>query len=683
MTRSPLRRLALAPLLACAVLMACGSDSGGADLGGALADAELPSLPPDSTVFVPTDTGTAPDTVSAGDGAPMDDAVAVPDAVPDGGVGPDAVPDAVADATPDGEVIADATPDAVVVPDAVPDAAPDTVVTPDATPDTTPDTVSTPCGSCPATTPFCKDGACVCSGVSCGAGAFCVAGVCQKCSVDTHCGANCTNCAGVGQICNPAGTMCVACSASAPCDSGFICQSGSCSPCNSAGACGPECQACSGDTPSCIGGNCVCSSSSCPGGTWCANLKCETCDTDSHCGAGCTDCTATSQPVCSQGQCRCTADVQCGPGAWCSDGACKPCGDGDPNHCGASCAACGGGTPYCVGGSCQCGTSEDCGPGKHCENGACLPCDEGAHCGADCVPCPEATPVCENAQCVACIDGTDCGGGTWCQSGLCVPCGADDPQHCGASCAVCGGKTPACISGKCTCSGASCGAGAECLLGGCVACDTEAACGPTCQPCAGAKPYCASHTTGCVACLIDTHCPTNQHCASGACVPNCSPSGCANNLGLDGKTCATAKVVGRTEAMSGYSLDTEMTSKFGNNDDLDSTKGKCFDAKYDAHWRVWLFAGETVFASMTNVDSEYDPMMKLYRGSVCAPNEDTDLVGCYQQNFNGGSESLTHVATVDGWYTIVTDGRSAGDKGVGAYTMTIKITCKDAGCCCQ
>jgi ABC-type glycerol-3-phosphate transport system substrate-binding protein len=62
MTRPPLRRLAPALVAVCALLAACGNDSQGTpDGGGAFADAELPPLPPDSTVFVPTDAGSVED----------------------------------------------------------------------------------------------------------------------------------------------------------------------------------------------------------------------------------------------------------------------------------------------------------------------------------------------------------------------------------------------------------------------------------------------------------------------------------------------------------------------------------------------------------------------------------------------------------------------------------------------
>lgn len=354
---------------------------------------------------------------------------------------------------------------------------------------------------------------------------------------------------------------------------------------------------------------------------------------------------------------------------------------------------CGGGTPYCIGGSCQCGSSADCGAGQYCEGGACLPCDDGTHCGPDCVACPAATPVCENAQCVACIDGTDCGGGTWCQAGLCVPCGADDPQHCGPACAACAGKTPTCAAGACACTGTSCGVGAECLAGSCAPCDTDSACGPTCEPCAGAKPYCANESTGCVACLVDPHCPPDQHCAAGACVPNCSPSGCEDNLAPNGYTCATAKVVGRTHASQPYVAVVSITDDFKNKDDLPSSlfnppplpddDVKCWDALNDAFWRVWLFAGETLTVSLSAVQSNYDPMMKLYKGTLCAANWEPDLIHCYQQNSDGKGETLNHVATADGWYTVVVDGRHASDEGEGKFTFTLSVACKDAGCCCQ
>lgn len=176
-------------------------------------------------------------------------------------------------------------------------------------------------------------------------------------------------------------------------------------------------------------------------------------------------------------------------------------------------------------------------------------------------------------------------------------------------------------------------------------------------------------------------------------MPNCSPSGCTSDLTPNGYKCSTAKVIGRVDAMTGYSEAVSITDSFKNSDDLPSSlfdppdlpddDVKCWDALNDAFWRVWLFAGETLTATLSAVQSDYDPMMKLYKGTTCKANWEQDLIHCYQNGGTGKGETLSHKATVDGWYTVVVDGRHSSDLAEGKFTFKLSVTCKDAGCCCQ
>lgn len=462
------------------------------------------------------------------------------------------------------------------------------------------------------------------------------------------------------------------------------------------------CGTCPADRPVCDGTTCVCQEGSCAGGMYCSPAgTCQPCggaDPD-HCGPTCAVCGGAT-PACVAGVCACGSDPDCDTGHWCDGGACKPCDT--PLHCGDSCAPCGGGTPVCASGQCRC-NSTSCPAGQTCDGTSCATCgdDDPDHCGQGCEVCTGTDqPVCEGGQCV-CTDSAQCGAGAQCVGGACDPCDTDDA--CGPACGVCGagsycgGPEAGCV----TCdTAAACGADCAACGGatpycapdasGCVACDTAAACGPSCQPCPGDKPLCMAGAGGdpetCVQCLDDAPCDAStEHCdlPTHTCVPNCQVEGCWTDTGPSAKTCSQAEIVGRTAAEVGIHSNLSMSWSDGNDDDLPSGLGsECWDAKYDQFYRIYLLAGETLSVSLTQVDWDFDPMMKLYKGTQCKTNWETDLIGCYQSGYDGGDESLSYVAETDGWYTIVIDGRHASDPGEGPFTLNVSLACNDAGCCC-
>jgi hypothetical protein len=188
----------------------------------------------------------------------------------------------------------------------------------------------------------------------------------------------------------------------------------------------------------------------------------------------------------------------------------------------------------------------------------------------------------------------------------------------------------------------------------------------------------------CVECLSNTDCPeADTHCEDNACVPDCLAEGCATDDTPSGEECAQAKIVGRTDAMS-VALYSGDTTGDGNDDDLSSGGGDCYDAKYDNFYRIYLLAGDQLDVELHGLDGDFDAMLKLYEGTDCAANGDTDLVGCYQSGYDGDPESLTHVAGSDGWYTIVVDGRYAfaDHYDYGGYDLDISLTCVEVDCCC-
>ena len=526
-----------------------------------------------------------------------------------------------------------------------------------------PDAAEPECQACPPTEPICKAGKCVCTAESCPEGSFCDGADCKACTVDGACGPACTNCLLWNQACSPEGTECVECGPSTPCGEGYQCLAGGCSACDSDAACGPDCEACSGTTPLCWNGTCGCKWDSCDAGKLCEAGVCVACDKAKACGTGCVDCTKTGTPVCNDGQCKCAADSECGDGKLCVGGACDDCPGDDPMHCGPSCAQCTGATPVCTAGKCVC-SQGSCPGGQWCSAGAvCEPCNDAAHCGASCAPCGGSTPLCGGGACVECTGDGDCGAGTWCSGGKCVTCAGDDPKHCGPACAACG-------------------VGAQCLAGSCVPCDTEAACGPKCEACGGGLPFCGSKSLGCVQCLADPDCPEYTHCDGGTCKPDCLAEGCATDVAPDGKKCSKARIIGRTNAQSGFLYKSDTTNA-GNNDDLSTTKSDCWDAKYDHFYRIWLFVGETVELTTSVFDYDFDVMMKLYQGTLCDDSGANPIV-CVDDGSDGKPETKVFTATQDGWITIVVDGRMSwnDDYDWGEYSLAAKLTCSTPNCCC-
>lgn len=130
------------------------------------------------------------------------------------------------------------------------------------------------------------------------------------------------------------------------------------------------------------------------------------------------------------------------------------------------------------------------------------------------------------------------------------------------------------------------------------------------------------------------------------------------------------------------------TTNAGNNDDLDSPlfggDSDCYDAKYDHFYKIYLFAGESMTVTVSPMDQLFDVMVKLYQGTECDSNADS-VIDCYNNAGDTKPEQLSFTATVDGWITIVVDGRIAFDDDwdFGQYSIAVKLTCNQADCCCQ
>lgn len=399
---------------------------------------------------------------------------------------------------------------------------------------------------------------------------------------------------------------------------------------NDVGPCG----SCPSDHPNCIGGVCKCTPFSCTDGTYCSGGDCVPCTVDAHCGPDCLSCPSMGQFCAAEGT-------------------------------------------HCI----DCDESQGCPAGKQCVDEVCVDCETLGLCGPDCLLCPAETPDCVGGECVC--NGGSCPPEHVCEGGDCVPCTGADPAHCGPNCLVCAGATP------------------HCQAGACALCNTPAACGPSCQPCGGALAYCPPDGAGCVECFEDAHCPAGEHCgAAQTCVPDCSAEGCNTDSGPSADKCSQAVVVGRLDAADGgaaFSGDTEDDS---NDDDLSQglfPPSKCNDDGEDHFYRIWLRPGETIAVQLDVQDNYFDAMLKLYEGTECDEDDtgifddnDAYLVDCWNGDGEGDGESFVWVATGEGWYTVVVDGRDAydydewpDDGDYGEYAITIILTCTEENCCCD
>jgi hypothetical protein len=335
---------------------------------------------------------------------------------------------------------------------------------------------------------------------------------------------------------NPAGPICMnncaadtyCCGPSCCLPTWGCCDSGCCDGVCYGGEDG-EAQCCPSDATLCSGGE-ACAG---PGETCCGDITCgpnRVCcqgGGDDYCipedSANCGACAATnpgtstacaSGQTCSNHQCSCSDDTDCGSEQTCdgsgvcqcgSDSGSVACGPNcipeDESNCGSCLNACPTGWA-CCGGTCTdtssdnyncggCGNSCNTKAGQTCQNGTCAcpdtqtSLDTPSDCGTCGKKCTGKTPDCCNYNCVN-VDnnnnncgscGNTCTFPETCQFGACVclhpyskcrgKCvnAQTDPNNCGPFCTKCPNNY-SCVGGRCKCSGGViCGGpGGSCCL---------------------------------------------------------------------------------------------------------------------------------------------------------------------------------------------------------------------------
>ena len=396
----------------------------------------------------------------------------------------------------------------------------------------------------------------------CDGGPACGDGECQGGENCEVCPADCGECSGAGDCCEPLETpgcgdagvqACVCALDEYCCETKWddICADevegegcGSCAPCaaDCAGkACGDD--GCGGTCGSCPQGE-SCQNGECVGGACqpdCAGQQCG----DDGCGGTCGSCPQGQncqngkciggcQPECAGMQCGddgCGGSCgKCPPGLFCNDGHCqqecepecmgKKCGD---DGCGGTCGACPPGFFCSADGHCNAQCQPDC-AGMQCG-------DDG--CGGTCGSCPP-NQTCTNGHCSSsCLP--NCGGKQCGDDGCGGTCGSCPPSqfcnlqgHCIADCTPdCAGK----MCGSDGCGGAcgNCGFSEQCTAGQCVA-DCVASClGQECgdNGCGGSCGICGQDMTCspegvCLTCLPDCD---GKECGDDGCDGSCGDCG--------------------------------------------------------------------------------------------------------------------------------------------------------------
>jgi hypothetical protein len=389
---------------------------------------------------------------------------------------------------------------------------------------------------------------------------------CLAGTADNECGQNggtCSNCAAMGQTCDPK----LGC-AGAPCGPGNCngcCVGNKClmgTDPDSCGQKGQQCQDCKATGTMCSpvvpgqpGGACV-------GQPSCSPANCQGCCTGNTCAPG------TDQTVCGLAGQQCQDCRVIGAGATCNlvppaGGVCRPprcgpdnckgcclgdqCVDGssDPNSCGvggAMCAPCGANS-MCVNGMCQGACDITICPTGCCINGICATGTQPNACGTGAQKCQncQASPgeACINQACTVVCGPTSCPTGC-CAGNTCVP-GNQDPQ-CGTGGQMCKDCTLAkdvCSMGTCQppvppcdpmiCPTGCCDAKIGCALGttsdrcgsGGTACVNCTAMGSTCDTavkpfvCENQQMTCPAPYTMCPGSVI-TPAPNVQHVCTDA-----------------------------------------------------------------------------------------------------------------------------------------------------------------------
>lgn len=154
--------------------------------------------------------------------------------------------------------------------------------------------------------------------------------------------------------------------------------------------------------------------------------------------------------------------------------------------------------------------------------------------------------------------------------------------------------------------------------------------------------------------------------------PECQLGGCVTDVTKLGTTCATAYVIGRPNAQTGFG---HMSTTVGAGNDSDFPQAACGDSGPDRFYKIYLKVGEQLWVNGNPSPATYDLSYGLYRGENC----ETPIT-CVDNDVNGTTpDAFPYQAVVEGWHVLVVDGRSSQ----GDYSLVVTLDCQEEDCCCR
>lgn len=307
----------------------------------------------------------------------------------------------------------------------------------------------------------------------------------------------------------------------------------------------------------CVGDSCSCDASNCPNGC-CAGNVCTMPSAAGACGTGgvaCSPCPVESTDRCTEGACRCGAELPCGSGYRCEAGTCVSTGGPactgpsgcvtPPGQCFETQGICGvdGVCTYArKGAGAGCNDGDSCTDLDACDGlGACV--GTPRVCNTPGGVCRESSGTCLGGSCLYALvaPGTGCNDGNACTTGD----SCNDSGACGGTQLSCNSPPGQCHQAAGSCSDGSCNypyknSGATCDDGN--ACTTGDTCNGT-GGCAGTAMVCNSPPTQC-------HQATGT-CSAGTCTYALKSPGSLCN---DGNACTTSDTCNAAGACGGTAM---------------------------------------------------------------------------------------------------------------------------------
>ncbi len=163
-------------------------------------------------------------------------------------------------------------------------------------------------------------------------------------------------------------------------------------------------------------------------------------------------------------------------------------------------------------------------------------------------------------------------------------------------------------------------------------------------------------------------------------IASCQDGGCETDMTGNGDTCATAYIIGRPNAQTGFG---HAGSTVGAANDSDFTQAVCGDSFGDRFYRIYLKVGEQLWVNANPSPQAYDVTFGLYRGlevaGIAGPDCGTPITCVDNDDNQTTPDQMPYQAVIEGWHTIVVDGRNMN----GDYTIVVTLDCAEDNCCCE